>query len=173
MKTMACTYCEREKEKKGICYEDKEMLVFIEQQPCAQGHLVIAPKSHVPTIRDCTPEVAKKLLRAASACSTAVFELAGAHGTNILCTEGVDEHFAVHVIPRKTEDGLDFRWQPKQVAPEEMDSITERLKDKAFYIGKKKQETVMVPDAEEVKKDTEEFFEEEENYLIKHVQRIP
>ena len=169
---MACTLCERGKEKKGVCYEDKEMIVFAEQQPCALGHLVIAPKNHIATMRDCTPDVAKKLLRAASACSTAVFELAGAHGTNILCTEGLDEHFAVHVIPRKTEDDLDFRWQPKQLAPEEMDGITERLKDKAFYIGKK-QEAAMVPDAEEVKKDTEEFFDEEENYLVKHVQRIP
>ncbi len=169
---MACTYCEPEKEKKGMCYEDTDMIVFIEQQPAAQGHLVIVPKKHTATIRDCTPDVAQKLLRAASACSTAVFELVGAHGTNILCTEGLDDHFAVHVIPRKSEDGLDFRWQPKQLAPEEMDNVMERLKEKAFYIGKKNQQA-MVPDAEEMKKETEEFFDEEEDYMIKHIQRIP
>lgn len=170
---MTCRYCELMKEKKGLCYEDKDTVVFIEQQPCTPGHLVIVPKEHLPTLRDLSADRVKKMFRAASACSTAVFELASAHGTNILCTEGLDEHVAIHVIPRTTEDGLDFRWQPKQLTPEEMDNALERLKDKAFYIGKKKEETVMVADVEEEKKQTEEFLEEEEDYMVKHVRRIP
>ena len=170
---MTCPYCERIKDKKGLCYEDKDIAVFIEQQPCTAGHLIIVPKEHIATLRDILHDRAKKMFKAASACSTTVFELASAHGTNILCTEGLDEHVAIHVIPRTSEDGLDFRWQSKQLTPEEMDNALERLKDKAFYIGKKKEEAVMAADATEEKKQTGEFLEEEEDYMIKHVVRIP
>ena len=104
----------------------------------------------------------------------AVFEILQAKGTNILIQNGVaagqkTNHFMVHIIARKENDGLDFQWQSKQLNEEEMSTIELKLKEGTKGIGNFEKE-----EKKPVKIDKEiERIDKEENYLIKQLNRIP
>ncbi len=167
---MECATCNDIQNKKNILFEDDEIVIILEPEPAVPGHIRVVTKEHVSSLRDVSDELGVNLMKASSLCSTAVFELLGAQGSNIVANEGVEDHLCFHIIPRKMEDGLDFKWEPKQLPPEDMEAALSRLKDKAFFIGKEKPEMSQEPiDENEVV----EFFEDEEDYMVKHVRRIP
>ena len=106
--------------------------------------------------------------------SVSAFEVLRAQGTNIILNE-TNNHLAVDVIPRRENDGLNFLWKPKQLTPEEMNEVHNRIKDKTFVIGQKEaKEEPETLSGEEEKEDVIRIPEEERiNYLIKHLQKIP
>jgi len=106
--------------------------------------------------------------------SIAVFEALQAKGTNILIQNGITagqktNHFMIHIIPRKENDGLDFQWQPKQLNQEQMSTIELNLKEATKGIGDfEKEEKKPVRLDKKIEK-----IDKEENYLIKQLNRIP
>ena len=65
---------------------------------------------------------------------------------------------------------VNFQWQPKQMDEAVLTGAFESLKDKAFYIGKKKPEMKLEPE----KRSSETIMEDKgENYQVKHLVRIP
>jgi len=57
-----------------------------------------------------------------------LFELIGAHGTNIFLTEG-DSKLELNVVARKENDGLNMLWNPTELSSSDMDSVFNKLKD--------------------------------------------
>jgi len=179
---MACVVCDKIKEKKAlIVYEDVNLIAILPSKPAAVGHIKIMPKQHSSKLEELGDELVQDLFFLANFSSASVFEALQAHGTNIILNES-DNHLAIDVIPRKENDGLDFMWKPKQLTPEEMDSVHNSIKDKAFVIGKVEQEqkepaqeAEPVEAAEEKKEEIIKIPEEEKtNYLIKQLtDKIP
>lgn len=180
---MNCIICDKIKEKKAmIIYEDDNLVAILPSKPAVPGHVKIMPKQHFTAIDDMGDELVKDLFFLANFASTAVFEVAKAHGTNIILNEN-DNHLAIDVIPRKENDGLNFMWKPKQISPAEMDQIAGKIADKAFIVGKKQEPSPIIvrPDAQPEIKQKEEKLQEplkEEkkgkiNYLLKHLIKIP
>lgn len=173
---MVCAVCDKIKEKKAlIVYEDDELIAVLPSKPAVIGHIKIMPKNHITKLEDMSSEQVQDLFFLSNFASSSVFEALQCHGTNIILNEN-DNHLCIDVIPRKENDGLNFLWKPKQLQPEEMENIFNKIKDKTFVVGKaveeKKQEPVM---ADEKKEDEVIKIPEEEktNYLIKHLQKIP
>ena len=109
----------------------------------------------------------------ASYAATAIFEGLGAEGTNIIISNGKDSsqrypHIVLDVLPRKTNDGLDFKWEPKKITPEDMDTIKDKIKDKADVINYKEDK----PKAESDEKSSASILNED-NYIVRHLRRIP
>jgi diadenosine tetraphosphate (Ap4A) HIT family hydrolase len=110
--------------------------------------------------------------------STAVFESMGAQGTNIMLQNGVAagqnfSHLMVHVIPRREGDSINLMWPPKQLSEEEMSTVELKLKEGAKDIGEFKKKA---PKPIEMDKEAEQIKQpegDEENYLIKQLERIP
>jgi|SRR3989338_38820 len=172
-----CTICEAYKKKElKILYEDGTIMAYLEEKPAAIGHIKVCTKSHVEKLRNIQDSVASYLFFAASFSAMTVFEQLGAHGTNIIINEGLSKessHVCIDIIPRKSEDGLTFTWEPKQLSEEDMENALESLKDKAFFIGKerpKQQEPVEIKETIEKKEKKEG---EAEDYQIRQIRRIP
>lgn len=173
---MTCTICDKIKERKAlIVYEDDNLIAVLPSKPAAIGHIKIMPKQHFTKLEEMSDDLAEELFFLANFASSSVFEALKAHGTNIILNES-DNHLAIDVIPRRDKDGLNFMWKPKQIPPEEMDETHNKIKDKAFVIGKTQEKPDAKP-AEVVEEKKEEVIkipdEEKTNYLIKHLQRIP
>lgn len=170
-----CPVCAAISEKKNFLYEDEKVVAFLSDTPAVAGHIVVAPRQHVPIFEQIPDFVVSELFVKANKLSVACFEALGAEGTNILIQNGVAAgqncaHACVNVVPRREGDGLDLLWKPKQLSEEQMSVFELKIKDEAKKIGVFEKEK---PKPVEIKKPEEIKPSKEENYLIKQLQRIP
>ncbi|MBT4541041.1 HIT family protein [Candidatus Woesearchaeota archaeon] len=157
-----------------IVYEDAAVMAILSDEPTIFGHLLVFPKQHNLTLEEVDDKVVTQLFYVASYAATAIFEGLGAEGTNIIICNGKNssqkyDHIVIDVLPRKTNDGLDFKWEPKKLSPEEMDTTMGKIKDKADvmnYQGEDKPKT-------ESKEETDPTSLNEDNYIVRHLRRIP
>lgn len=106
-------------------YEDEATLAFMDINPVSEGHALVIPKAHAEDVYavpdDSIAAVAKTAARIARAVRAA-FEPAG---LNLLQCNGPAaaqsvQHFHIHVIPRRMDDGLAMNWE---IIPGDMDAI--------------------------------------------------
>ena len=176
-----CIFCNAVKgtTKLEKVYEDKDLIAVIHPRGAVPGHVLVIPKAHYQIFEQIPDYELAHMFDVVNKLSIAVFEGLKAAGTNIILQNGVAAgqeipHVAVHIIPRKEGDSLDFQWKPKQLTQEEMSSVEIKLKDAAGEIGgfetTKKKEPVKIEKKKTQKLKAEE---EKENYLIKQLERIP
>lgn len=171
-----CEFCQivNKKADAKIIFEDEKALVILSPNPCCVGHILVMPKEHLSIIEQVPDYLVGHLSKLVNKISIAVFEVLQAKGTNILIQNGVaagqkTNHFMIHIIPRKENDGLDFQWQQKQLNEEQMSTVELKLKEEAKGIGEfEKEEKKPVNLDREIEK-----IDKEENYLIKQLDRIP
>lgn len=166
---MSCTDCEKIKNRKNLVYEDELTAAFLNSKPSTAGHIVLYPKAHFPIIENIPEEMFGQLFSAANKLSVACFDVLEAHGTNILINNGVaagqkTSHSQIHIIPRFENDGLNIHWQPNKTDEEELTKMQSLIKSEL----EKKEEVK----ATEPKKE-QDIIHDEENYMLKQLERIP
>lgn len=158
-------------------YHDATVSIDVPQKPATKGHLAVAfaPRDFASG----SAEDFAELLSAASFCSNALFEALGAHGTNIIVTEDA-QGVRADVLARMEGDGIDLRWTPMQLLPQEMDDLAARVKDRCDYIGAEKKPAKKPvaprPSAESMEAepaDDEGPGKRAKNYLVRQLERIP
>ena len=166
-----------------IVYEDAAVMAILSDEPTIFGHLLVFPKQHHTTLEEVDDKVTTQLFYVASYAATAIFEGLGAEGTNIIICNGKESsqrypHLVIDVLPRKTNDGLNLKWEPKKLTPEEMDNIKDKIKDKADLIklgggegGEGGEPAASKTTSESL--ESNELAYDEENYLLRHIKRIP
>jgi len=171
-----CEFCQiidKKAEAKRV-FEDEKALAILSPHPCCAGHILLMPKEHFSIIEQVPDYLIAHLSKIVNKISIAVFEILQAKGTNVLIQNGVaagqkTNHFMIHIIPRKENDGFNFQWQPKQLNEEQMSTIELNLKEVTKGIGEFEKE-----ENKPVKLDSEiEKINKEDNYLIKQLNRIP
>lgn len=167
-----------------ILYEDDLIKMHLSSNPVAKGHIEVRPVADVKTLQDLDDDSVAHLFFGASYAATALFELVGAQGTNMILNES-DQQLCVHVIARTEGDGLNYLWQPQKGNPQELSGVSKSLKDKIDYVlwAKKNPEeaakakggpNISKAPAKSIKTEiNEKTGEEKINYLIKHLRRIP
>ena len=173
-----CDFCELIKQKKNIVYEDSQIYVMHALKPAGLGHLLVLPKNHYMIIEQMPDYEVAEIFQKVNKISTAVFESLGAQGTNIILHNGVaagqnHSHLMVHVIARREGDSLDFQWQPKSLSEEEMSTVELKIKDAAKNIGSFESRPAKPIEMKKEVRQIKEKPGEEENYLIKQLERIP
>src|SRR5215831_17008176 len=93
-----------------IVAREADAVAFLDVQPLADGHVLIVPRSHVPTIEDLDPAAAESLFRLVTRLARPVREALGADGTTIGVNNGeatgqTIAHVHVHIVPRWPNDG--------------------------------------------------------------------
>lgn len=171
-----CKICDitDNKREARILYEDAAVMAVLADEPTIFSHIWVFPKQHYKTLEEMPNDMLKQLFCVASTAATAVFESIGAEGTNMFICNGDHSsqkfpHLIIDVIPRKKNDGINFQWEPKKLSPEEMDNAKEKISDRISIpqeIGEKKK-AVEKPLQEEI------VYEGEDNYLVRHLRRIP
>lgn len=172
---MSCPICDMIDDDKFVVYQDKLAVALLVQKPASEGHIAVVPREHFAILEQVPDNVVSHMFIIANRVSRAVFEMLGAQGTNITVNNGIpagqtSPHVMINIIPRKQEDGMDFRWNPNQMQPDELKAIAAKIKDKCDYIG---HETVKEKPLNLDKKSEIKQTEKEIDYRIKQLDRVP
>ncbi|MBW2982115.1 HIT domain-containing protein [Candidatus Woesearchaeota archaeon] len=176
--TETCVFCQAVKGQAKVerIYEDDKILAILHPRPASKGHVLVFSKKHYNILEQIPDFELGDLFKKLNKISIAAFEGVKAQGTNIIIQNGVAAgqeipHVCVHIIPRNENDGLNFQWQPKQLTEEEMSTVELTLKKEAEGIGSFQKEEKKEP--VKLDKKAEKLKDDEENYLIKKLTRIP
>ena len=113
-------------------YEDAYTLVFMDIAKDVDGHMVAIPKKHVKCILDCDTETLTHLMTTVKKVANHCIDDCGYDGVNLL--NASDEsagqsvpHFHIHIIPRKSGDGIDA-WPKFDGANHEIEELFQKLR---------------------------------------------
>ena len=114
-------------------YEDAESLAFMDINPANDGHCLVIPKAHFPTLFAIPPEVFAAAGRAVIKVANAVQAALTPDGINLLQANGPGAgqsvfHFHFHVLPRRHNDGLSINWTPKPGDRGRIAEIAEKIR---------------------------------------------
>ena len=114
-----CAFCAiiRGEEKAVIILETERLIAFLDHRPLFLGHILLAPKRHLPLLSDLPADQVPEFFRTAQRLERGVEDGLGADGSMILINNVVSQsvpHLHLHVIPRNKRDGLRFWLGPRQ-----------------------------------------------------------
>ncbi len=114
-------------------YEDGESLAFMDINPANDGHCLVIPKAHFPTLFAITPEAFAAAGRTVIKVANAVQAALAPDGINLLQANGPGAaqsvfHFHIHVLPRRHNDGLAINWTPKPGNRARIAEIAEKIR---------------------------------------------
>ncbi len=113
---MACPFCDiaQGRAKAHIVYEDDAFIGFLDHRPLFEGHVLLVPRAHVPTLGELDLALAPAFVGAVQRVMRALEDALGAAGTFVATNSKVSQsvaHLHVHVVPRRPKDGLKgFFW---------------------------------------------------------------
>jgi histidine triad (HIT) family protein len=133
-----CTFCDiATRDAHGrIVRESKHALAFLDVNPLAPGHTLVAPKDHYARLRDLPEDQAADLFGQVYALASDVEDAVGADGLSIGVNDGEAAgqevtHLHVHLIPRFDGDGGDsihaVAGERPDLTDEETDDIEARI----------------------------------------------
>ena len=113
-------------------FENEHVLAFLDIRPLAEGHTLVLPKRPVANLEELTPDEAAELGRQLVGLARRIVAATGTEAYNVLLNNGQAAgqevpHVHFHIIPRRTGDGLGFRWRPQQRSNEELAALAERI----------------------------------------------
>ncbi len=157
-------------------FVDEFVRFRLAKPPASKGHVQILPVQNVNSFEDLSDEAFIALFQGASTVATALFELLGAHGTNIICSD-FGRGIVVDVVARSENDGLNFLWQPVPANPSQLESVGKSIKDKVDELFWARQNPSAIkksfqPSSLPVK-ELEESDDGRVNYLLKSLRRTP
>lgn len=184
-----CIVCQAISSEKLLkLYEDNDVVVMLHPKPAVLGHLIVAPKQHYSILETVPSSVLGKAAVVANKFSIFLFEALDAKGTNVIIANGLPAgqtlaHFAINVIPRNENDGLDFQWAPKQISESELSELQASISAEiaalsvAEKIPQKAEPKPAERKAELEEKPKEEVLEEKKEskfgHMIRQLIRIP
>ncbi len=162
-----------------LIYEDPLIRMHLSENPVVRGHIEIRPVQEAKTLQELDDGIVEHLFFGASYAATALFELVGAQGTNILLTESEDQ-LCINVLARSENDGIDLMWPPTKGNPAEIQEAASKIKDKADVLLYRRDnpdgDKPSSPSAPPPSISPSQVIKEEEgkeNYLLKSLNRIP
>jgi len=117
-------------------FEDQTVLAFMDINPLSQGHLLVIPKEHFPTVYEIEPQALTAVFQTARRLAQALKKALDMPGLNLIQSNGraasqVIDHFHLHLIPRWPGDALAqaMAWELKPGKMEEIGATAERIKN--------------------------------------------
>lgn len=117
-------------------YENEHVLAFLDINPLSEGHTLVVPKREVARYEDLAPDEAAELGRAVAHVTKLVLAATQTDGCNVLLNNGVVAHQEVphvhfHIIPRRENDGLGYRWKPQKGDPARLEALAKKMRAEA------------------------------------------
>jgi histidine triad (HIT) family protein len=114
-------------------FENEHLLAMLDINPLAEGHTLVIPKRQVERLEQLPPEEAAEIARHLGRIAARIVAVTGAEGYNILQNNGaaagqVVPHVHFHIIPRRSGDGLGFRWNARAAEPAALAALAERIR---------------------------------------------
>ena len=132
-------------------YEDDRCIAILDINPANPGHVLLLPREHYAVMPQIPEDIIGHLFMVAKGISHACLRSFRAEGTNIFVANGVAagqraQHFMVHIIPRKENDGLDmFKLPHTQAGKEQIAQLFRVIKPfVSKALGVKGQEPIVI-----------------------------
>jgi len=156
-------------------YEDEDAIAILDVNPANPGHLLIMPKEHYSIMPQMPEEEVGHIFLVAKALSNASLRALEVQGSNIIVANGVAagqraQHFMVHLIPRKDNDGVGFQVPQKTIPEEELKKVSKIL---SKSLGTKAEGTAQIAHIPKIPKQkiVEAEFKEKKKSNIKEDKR--
>ncbi len=99
----------------SVLWEADSGLAFLDVNPLSEGHMLFVPRDHYERLSEMPPALTAKMAEAIPRLGRALLAATKAEAYNLLLNEGaaagqVVPHVHYHLIPRKSGDGLGYRW---------------------------------------------------------------
>ena len=137
MKNENCIFCKIAAGEipSATIYEDEDFRVILDIEPASKGHAWILPKEHYANLYELPEELAAKVLLVAKKVVTAMTDIVGCDGYNVLQNNGVAAgqtvfHYHMHLIPRYENDTVNIKWAPGSLSSELKEEILEKMNKK-------------------------------------------
>ena len=113
-------------------YEDESTYCFMDIAKDVDGHMLVVPKKHVTNVLDCDNDTLHAVMDTVKKVSNHLVDNCGYEGVNVLnatekCAGQSVFHLHFHVIPRKTNDGIDG-WPKFDGAKDEIEDTFNKIK---------------------------------------------
>lgn len=107
----------------NVVYEDEHTIAFMDIGAVNPGHMLVACKPHVENVFGLDDALAAAVMRTTARVARALKQALAPEGVNLFQANGAAAeqtvfHFHVHVLPRRTGDGMKLVW-PVQNPPRE------------------------------------------------------
>ena len=135
-----CKIVKGEIEAKKV-YEDDVCLAVLDINPATKGHLILFPKEHYMMMPLVPDDVLGHIGVISKYLSDLLKETFGAENVDVQIANGAaagqqSQHFLMHVIPRYSDDTLDFSLKGEsQYREEELLEFVEKVKEKLKQQG--------------------------------------
>ena len=123
-------------------FEDGLTFAFMDIAKDVDGHILVVPKKHFKNVLDCDEETLCAVMKTVKTVSNHLTERCGYEGVNLL--NASDEsagqsvpHFHIHIIPRKSGDGIDA-WPGFKGAKEDIQTVFKNIMKSDNVIRKDK-----------------------------------
>jgi histidine triad (HIT) family protein len=130
---MHCIFCSiiKKEIKSDIVYEDNYTIAFLDIAPVSSGHILIVPKLHFANLEEVDELMLAYVMRSAKKLAAALTKGLKVSGYNIVVNNGavagqVIDHFHLHLIPRRKDDGL-VAWPQNKYQAAEAASIAKKI----------------------------------------------
>ena len=116
-------------------YEDEDFRVILDIEPASKGHALILPKAHYANLYELPDELAAKVLVLAKKMVTALTDILGCDGYNVVQNNGAVAgqtvfHFHMHLIPRYKNDTVTIGWKPGKLTDDVKEEIIKKLNER-------------------------------------------
>ena len=133
---MDCIFCQiiEGKIPANKVHDDDDFVAFLDINPITPGHTLVMPKKHHETYSDLPKELAEKLAATAQVVSRGVVKSQNAEGYNLFinnhkCAGQAIPHVHLHIVPRKSNDGVRFNWTPKPYDEGKIEEVEKSIKE--------------------------------------------
>jgi diadenosine tetraphosphate (Ap4A) HIT family hydrolase len=131
-----CPFCgiARGQAEASLVYEDETVIAFMDMEPATTGHLLLTPRTHIPSLADLPGEIGVRLFAIASQLARALRQSdLPCDGVNLLLADGEAAgqevpHLHLHLVPRTWGDGFQIHGQWRVRSRSELDETAERIR---------------------------------------------
>ena len=114
-------------------HEDEATLAFMDINPVHDGHCLVIAKAHYATVFELPADVFAAVSRVVGRLAKAVNTAVRPDGINLLQSNGPGAaqsvpHFHIHILPRRTNDGLLMNWALKPGDMKRIGEWAERIR---------------------------------------------
>ncbi len=142
----ACIFCAAAKSQDPAStltlWADRRVVVLLNRFPYTNGHLLIAPVSHVARLYDSAGEQLTAIIRASAEAQKILSDTYHPDGFNIgmnfgqAAGAGITDHYHVHVVPRWSGDSNFMSvTADTRMIPEELSATFAKLRPKFAELG--------------------------------------
>jgi histidine triad (HIT) family protein len=113
-------------------YEDDKVTAILDINPANPGHVLLLTKEHYSIMPQVPDDEVAHVFMAVKSLSNSMLRSIDAQGTNVIVANGIAagqraQHFMVHIIPRKENDGINFVLPQKTMEQNEIEAIGNKL----------------------------------------------